>query len=81
VPLIYQMVSTLFHPDGFQRSDIRQAYNKMLQPFLPYDNMRVAVSRPKNLQNILAKTALKLPENINIHELIDTAKKDHLQGI
>jgi hypothetical protein len=53
----------------------------MLRPFLPYDNMRVTVSRPKNLQDILARTALKLPENINIHELIDTAKKDHLQGI
>jgi hypothetical protein len=70
-----------FHPNGLQCSDIRLAYNKTLQPYLPYNNMRVAISRPKNLRDILAKTALKLPENANINELINTAKRDHLQGI
>ncbi len=70
-----------FHPNGLQRSDIRLAYNKTLQPYLPYNNMRVAISRPKNLRDILAKTALKLPENANINELINTAKRDHLQDI
>jgi hypothetical protein len=70
-----------FHPNGLQHSDIRLAYNKTLQPYMPYNNMRVAISRPKNLRDILAKTALKLPENANINELINIAKRDHLQDI
>jgi hypothetical protein len=70
-----------FHPNGLQRSDIRLAYNKTLQPYLLYNNMRVAISRPKNLRDILAKTALKLPQNADINELINTAKRDQLQDV
>jgi hypothetical protein len=47
-----------YHPDGLQRSDIRNTYKKTLEPHLPFDNMKVAVSRPKNLRDILTKTAL-----------------------
>jgi hypothetical protein len=43
--------------------------------------MRVAISRPKNLRDILAKTALKLPENADINELFNTAKRDQLQDV
>jgi len=38
-----------FHPNDLQRKDIRNAYNKTLQPFLSYDKMTVAISRPPNL--------------------------------
>jgi hypothetical protein len=39
----------VFHPNGLQRSDIRMAYNKTLQPLLDYDKMTVAISRSHNL--------------------------------
>jgi len=58
------------HPDGLQQSGIRQTYEKVSQSYLPFDNMRVAVSRPKNLRDILTKTALQLPQNIEIHDLL-----------
>jgi hypothetical protein len=60
-----------YHPARIQRSDIRQIYNKTLQPHLPYDNMRVAISRPTNLQDRLTKTVLTLPQNVNLHNLIN----------
>jgi len=59
-----------YHPAGIQRSDIRQIYNKTLQPHLPYDNMRVAISRPTNLRDRLTKTVLTPPQNVNLENLI-----------
>ena len=59
-----------YHPAGIQRSDIRQIYNKTLQPYLPYDNMRVAISRPTNLRDRLTKTVLTPPQGINLENLI-----------
>jgi hypothetical protein len=59
-----------YHPAGIQRSDIRQIYNKTLQPYLPYDNMRVAISRPTNLRDRLTNTVLTTPKGINLENLI-----------
>jgi uncharacterized protein YbcV (DUF1398 family) len=47
-----------YHPYGVQRKDIRDIYRKTLEPFLDYDKMTVAISRPKNLRDILTKAAL-----------------------
>jgi hypothetical protein len=63
-----------YHPDGLQCSDIRNTYKKTLEPHLPFDNVKVAVSRPKNLWDILMKTALTLPHNINTEQLIEAIK-------
>jgi len=59
-----------YHPAGIQRSDIRQIYNKTLQPYLTYDNMRVAISRPTNLRDRLTNTVLTTPKGINLENLI-----------
>jgi len=44
--------------------------------------MHIAISRPKNLQDILSKSALVLPKSINTHDLINTislAENQHIQ--
>lgn len=38
-----------YHSYGIQRQTFRCLYNEILQPHVPYDNMQVAISRPKNL--------------------------------
>jgi hypothetical protein len=58
------------HPKGIQRSDIRQLYMQTLEPHDIHDNMIVAMSRPKNLRDILTKTALKLPDGESIQNYI-----------
>ncbi len=58
------------HPGGLQRSDIRKIYEATLQPHLPYKKMQIAISRPKNLRDILTKTAILDTNNINIPEII-----------
>jgi hypothetical protein len=65
-----------FHPKGLQHQDIRQEYCKTLQPALDYKRMQIAISRPKNLRDILAKSALKLPPNMDIHKLIHANRKE-----
>jgi hypothetical protein len=34
--------------------------------------MRIAISRPKNLRDMLSKSALALPKSVNAHDLINT---------
>jgi hypothetical protein len=60
----------VFHPNGLQRSDIRMAYNKTLQPLLDYDKMTVAISRPHNLRDKLTKTQLQTSSSLDIQKLI-----------
>ncbi len=59
-----------YHPKDLQCQDIRRLYESILEPHTPHDRMVVAISRPKNLRDALTKTELKLPENINLHDLI-----------
>jgi hypothetical protein len=71
-----------YHPNGLQCSDIRQIFDKTLHSHLPYDSMHIAISRPKNLRDMLSKSALVLPKNINTHDLINTispAENQHIQ--
>jgi hypothetical protein len=58
------------HPGGLQRAEIRKIYESTLQPYLPYERMQIAMSRPKNLREILTKTALPDTENINTLEIM-----------
>jgi hypothetical protein len=36
--------------------------------------MVIAISRPKNLKDVLIKAALRLPENLQMKKLIEEAK-------
>jgi len=51
-----------FHPQGIQRRELRQLYNNLLKPHLDFDKVTIAVSRPKNLRDLL--TNAKLERNL-----------------
>jgi hypothetical protein len=63
-----------YHPRGLQRKDIRDIYDRTLKPFLNFDAMTVAISRPRNLREILTKTPLKEPTSLDILRLIEDMK-------
>ena len=42
-----------YNPNGIQSNTIRYLYNKILQPYVPFDRMQIALSRPKNLRDLL----------------------------
>jgi hypothetical protein len=67
--------STLFihwpyHPYGIQRQTIRRIFNTTLQPYIPFNKMQVAISRPKYLRDILTHAALNLPDNLSLDAII-----------
>jgi hypothetical protein len=66
-----------YHPNGIRRQDIRRIYNDTLQPLLSYDLMQLAVLRPQNLRDVLTKTQLTLPDNMDINTLIQSAKNEN----
>jgi hypothetical protein len=59
-----------FHPHGIQRHTIRQLFNNILQPHIPFDKMQVAISRPKNLKDILTRTAVSIPNDLSLNTMI-----------
>ena len=70
-----------FNPNGLQQKEIRQIYNTILQPYLDYDHMQIAISRPKNIKDILTRSALKLPPNLSLESLIQQHKIDTNQDV
>jgi len=63
------------HPNGLQCKTLQQIYNNTLCPVNPFHNMTVAISRPKNLRDILTKAALHLPEDLLLQSIIDALQK------
>jgi hypothetical protein len=63
-----------YHPKGLQRQDIRQTFNTSLRQHIPFEKMVIAMSRPKNLRDVLTRTTLKLPEDFNLNKLIEETK-------
>jgi hypothetical protein len=60
-----------YHPHGLQRKDIRRIFDNTLKPALDcYDKMQIAISRPKNLREILTRAALELPDACSINDRI-----------
>jgi len=57
-------------PNGLQRKDIRQLFQRILEPHLNFDKMIVAVSRPMNLKDRLTRATLQAPENLDVTQLI-----------
>ena len=70
-----------YHPSGLQQKEIRQIYNTTLQPYLDYDHMQIAISRPKNIKDILTRSALKLPPDLCLESLIQQQKIDNNQDV
>jgi len=65
-----------YHPNGIQRQTIRRLYNAILKEYLPFDRMQVAISRPKNLRDVLTRTALTVPEELCLDTIITQQKND-----
>jgi hypothetical protein len=64
-------VHQTYHPHGIQRGVIRTLYNKTLKPILDFDRMTVAISRPRNLRDILTKASLTLPPHLDVQQIIN----------
>jgi hypothetical protein len=58
------------HPRGIQRNHIHQAYTQTLQAQDIHDNMIIAMSRPKNLRDVLTRAKLSLPDGMSIESFI-----------
>jgi hypothetical protein len=65
------------HPKGITCSEIRQNYKQSLEPHSIHDRMIVAISRPKNLRDILTRTVLTLPDNKSIQSYINEHRTDN----
>jgi hypothetical protein len=65
-----------YHPLGIQRKDIREIYGKTLEPYLDYDKMTVAIARPKNLRDVLTKTALPSSSSKDVTRLLTVRLND-----
>jgi len=59
-----------YQPNGLQGRHIRAIYNDTLAQYIDYDKMTLAVSRPKNLWDILTRADLTLPDNTSVQEII-----------
>jgi hypothetical protein len=67
-----------FHPNGLQRKDLRNLYQKILEPFLDFDKMTIAMSRPTNLRDVLTKASLTLPTDTDLSHLIKELKQSSM---
>jgi len=67
-----------YHPDGLQRQDLRRAFDATLKEALPYDRMQIAISRPKNLRDILTRAKTKLPNGMDIEQLITQIRHEEM---
>ena len=47
----------------------------ILEPHLNGEKMTVAISRPTNLRDILTKAKLTLPDDIDVHKLVQQRKE------
>jgi hypothetical protein len=65
-----------YHPGDLQRQTICCLFDSTLTQHTYHDKMVVAISRPKNLRDILSKTALKVPDRIQLQDLISQIKQN-----
>jgi hypothetical protein len=72
-------IHRIYHPNGLQRNDIRQLYDTILKPYLNFEKMTVAISRPTNLRDILTSARLKAPPALNLNNLITDIKQKQPQ--
>jgi hypothetical protein len=54
-----------YHPNRLQRPEIRNLYQKILEPYLEYNRMVIAISRPTKLRDVLTRAKLTPPANIS----------------
>jgi hypothetical protein len=59
------------HPKGLKGNDIRRFYKSTLEPHLSYNKMIIAISRPKNLKDVLTRAALTLPNDLTVQQILN----------
>jgi len=74
-----QMDNTLyihqtFHPNGTKPFEM---YEKILRPSLTYDRMIIALSRPKNLEDVLTQMAFPSHPEIDAQDTVERLKVTH----
>jgi hypothetical protein len=70
-------IHRVFHPNGLQRRDIRLLYQKILEPFLDFDKMIIALSRPTNLRDILTKASITTTPELYVQHIIQELASSH----
>jgi predicted Ser/Thr protein kinase len=60
-----------FHPQGIQRRELRHLYSNLLKPYLDFDKVTIAVSRPKNLRDLLTNARLDYKLEHLLHNKTD----------
>ena len=63
---------------GLTRQDIQRLYDKTLEPTLDYDNMQIAISRPKNLKDILTHSALAVTDYPLVKDILSCYTEQQL---
>jgi len=67
-----------YHPQDITKNQIREAYNKTLKGHDNFNNMRIAVSRPKNLRDILCHTKLQEHNGTNVSDIIRLLEENNI---
>jgi len=65
-----------FHPTDISKNKIRRIYNQTLQGHDGFKNLKMAISRPKNLRDILCKTDLPIIQNKNVSDILKQINSD-----
>jgi len=65
-----------FHTTDISKNKIRRLYNQTLQGHDGFKNLKMAISRPKNLRDILCKTDLPIIQNKNVSDILKQIKSD-----
>ncbi len=55
-------ISWEYHPNGISKSTIHKIYEKTIHNHVDFEDMKIAVSRPKNLRDLLCRT--RLPDDV-----------------
>jgi hypothetical protein len=64
-----------FHPSDISRNTIRNIYNNTLRGHDNFDNMKIAVSRPQNLRDILCNSKLREVPQQNVSDILHSLSK------
>jgi hypothetical protein len=65
-----------YHPSDINKNTIRKIYDNTLKGFDGFKQMRLAISRPKNLRDILCKTELPNIPNRSVSNILHKLKTE-----
>ncbi len=66
----------VYDPKDVNNKVLHEVYNSTLQPHVNFNKMTIALSRPKNLRDMLTHPRLSLPEGISLRDTIEQCKQD-----